>query len=218
MHSEFPLGTPDTAMAAGNVVELNEGNIKQLIDQSAESPVLIHFWAQMVNESVAIIPELKNLAQQANGAFTLALLNCEQEQMIASQFGIQALPTIAVFVNGQPVDGLGGPQPIEAIKEMLSKHLPSEDELTLKSALIKQQAGEHAAALLALDSLTDALKERGDVKLVRADCLLATQQFEQAEQLLETIPLEYKDSDYKRLIAALELHQQAANSPEILGL
>ncbi len=61
-----------------------------------------------------------NINSAIQRRFTLALLNCEQEQAIASQFGVQALPTIALFVNGQPVDGLGGStQSIEAIVEML---------------------------------------------------------------------------------------------------
>ncbi len=69
----------------------------------------------MSQESAQVIPELQTLTQQYNDYFTLALLNCEQEQAIASQFGVQALPTIALFVNSQPVDSLGGPQSIEAI-------------------------------------------------------------------------------------------------------
>lgn len=92
------------------IVELNEQNFRQVLEGSMQTPVLIHFWAPMSQESTQVIPDLQNLAQQYNGAFTLALLNCEQEQMIASQFGVQALPTIALFVNGQPVDGLGVPR------------------------------------------------------------------------------------------------------------
>ena len=117
------------------IVELSEQNFRQVLEGSMQTPVLIHFWAPMSQESTQIIPELQNLAQQYNGAFTLALLNCEQEQMIASQFGVQALPTIALFVNGQPVDGLGGPQELPAIQAMLAKHLPSQDELNLKQAV-----------------------------------------------------------------------------------
>ncbi len=116
------------------IIELNEQNFLQVIEQSLQNPVLIHFWAPMSPESSEIIPQLQTLTQSYNGAFTLALLNCEQEQAIAAQFGVQALPTIALFVNGQPVDGLGGPQSVEAITEMLSKHLPSQEEMSLKEA------------------------------------------------------------------------------------
>ncbi|MDC5850846.1 co-chaperone YbbN [Vibrio europaeus] len=200
------------------IVELNEQNFRQVLDGSMQTPVLIHFWAPMSEESAQVIPDLQMLAQQYNGAFTLALLNCEQEQAIASQFGVQALPTIALFVNGQPVDGLGGPQTIAVIQQMLAKHLPSQDELNLKQALEFIQAGQHAQALPLLEAIAEELKQKGDVKLALADCYLETQNFDQAKLLLENIPLEYQDNYYKGLVAKLELHAQAANSPEIQSL
>lgn len=200
------------------IVELNEQNLRQVLEGSMQTPVLIHFWAPMSEESAQVIPDLQMLAQQYNGAFTLALLNCEQEQAIASQFGVQALPTIALFVNGQPVDGLGGPQTIAAIQQILAKHLPSQGELNLKQALELIQAGQHAQALSLLEAISEELKQKGDVKLALADCYLETQNFDQAKLLLENIPLEYQDNYYKGLVAKLELHAQAANSPEIQSL
>ena len=205
-------------MQSEYIVELNEENFRQVLESSMQTPVLIHFWASMSQESSEIIPQLQALTQQYNGAFTLALLDCEQQQSIAMQFGVQALPTIALFVNGKPVDGLGGPQSIEAVSEMLSKHLPSQEELTLKAALEKVEANQHSEALPMLSSLPEELQQKGEVKLALADCLLETQQFEQAKTILSSIPLEYQDSYYKGLIAKLELHEQAADSPEIQAL
>ena len=197
------------------IVELNEQNFRQVLEGSMQTPVLIHFWAPMSQESAQVIPELQTLAQNYNGAFTLALLNCEQEQAIASQFGVQALPTIALFINGQAVDGMGGAQPIEAISQMLTKHLPSQDELNLKKALEFVQLGQHNQALTLLEALPEELKNKGDVKLALVDCYLETNNFDGAKVLLEHIPLEYQDNYYKGLVAKLELHQQASNSPEI---
>ncbi|WP_159651450.1 co-chaperone YbbN [Vibrio atypicus] len=200
------------------IVELNEQNFRQVLEGSMQTPVLIHFWAPMSQESAQIIPDLQNLAQQYNGAFTLALLNCEQEQAIASQFGVQALPTIALFVNGQPVDGLGGPQELHAIQAMLDKHLPSQDEQNLAKAAEFIQQGMHAQALPLLQGLPEDKQAKGDVKLALADCYLETQAFDQAKALLNHIPLEYQDNYFKGLVAKLELHEQSANSPEIQSL
>jgi putative thioredoxin len=183
-----------------------------------EKPVLIHFWAPMSQESSEIIPQLQALANQYAGAFTLALLNCEQERNIAGQFGVQALPTIALFVNGQAVDGLGGPQSIEAVTEMLGKHLPSQDELTVQAAQQKIQEQQHQEALTLLGTVSEELANNGTVKLLKADCLLETQQFDAAKELLSAIPLEYQDNYYKGLVAKLELHEQSKDSPEIQAL
>ncbi|CAH0526635.1 co-chaperone YbbN [Vibrio hippocampi] len=205
-------------MQPSHIIELNEQNFRQVLESSMNAPVLIHFWAPMSEESVQLIPALRSLTEQYAGAYTLALLNCEEQQAIAGQFGVQALPTIALFVNGQPVDGLGGPQQIEAVQAMLAKHLPSQDELAARQALELTQQGEFQQALTIFSGLSEEFQQKGEIKLAQANCLLETQQFELAEAVLATIPLEYKDNYFKSLVAKLELHKQAADSPEIQSL
>ncbi len=200
------------------ILELNEQNFRSTIERSQQHPVLIHFWAPSIPESASIINDLQTLATQYQGAFALAFLNCEAEPALASQFGVQSLPTIALFSNGQAVDGMAGPQMIDTISTMLMKHLPSQEDLTLKSAIEAMENDQHQEALLLLQTLPDSYTSRGDIKLAIADCLLETQQFDMAKQQLTAIPLEYQDNYYKGLVAKLELHEQAADSPEIQAL
>lgn len=200
------------------IVDINEQNFREILERSAQTPILIHFWANAYPESTEILPALRQLAQQYQGAFTLALLDCQAQGPIAAQFGVQVLPTIALFINGQAVDGLGGAQSIEAIQAMLGKHLPSAEELALQQAIEQMQNGLYPQALNTLRALPVELQQRGDVKLAMADCLLEANQAEAAEQLLSSIPLEYQDNYFKGLQAKLELQKQAANSPEIQKL
>ncbi|KGK13646.1 co-chaperone YbbN [Vibrio navarrensis] len=200
------------------IVDINEQNFREILERSAQTPILIHFWANAYPESTEILPALRQLAQQYQGAFTLALLDCQAQGPIAAQFGVQVLPTIALFINGQAVDGLGGAQSIEAIQAMLGKHLPSTEELALQQAIEEMQNGLYPQALNTLRALPVELQQRGDVKLAMADCLLEANQAEAAEQLLSSIPLEYQDNYFKGLQAKLELQKQAANSPEIQKL
>ncbi|MBE3657974.1 co-chaperone YbbN [Vibrio navarrensis] len=200
------------------IVDINEQNFREILERSAQTPILIHFWANAYPESTEILPALRQLAQQYQGAFTLALLDCQTQGPIAAQFGVQVLPTIALFVNGQAVDGLGGAQSIEAIQAMLGKHLPSTEELALQQAIEEMQNGLYPQALSTLRTLPVELQQRGDVKLAMADCLLEANQAEAAERLLSSIPLEYQDNYFKGLQAKLELQKQAANSPEIQKL
>lgn len=205
-------------MQSPHIIDVNQQNFREVLESSASTPILFYFWAPVSPESAQLVPDLQQLAQQYNGAFKLAMLNCQDEQAIAAQFGVQALPTIALFMNGQPVDGLGGPQPIEAIKEMLNRHLPSQEEMVLNQALELIQANQQQQALPLLLSLPEELKIKGDVKLALADCFLESQQFDAAKAELDSIPMEYQDGYYKSLIAKLELHEQAADSPEIQAL
>ncbi|NNN47286.1 co-chaperone YbbN [Vibrio sp. 2-2(8)] len=205
-------------MQSPYIVEVNQHNFREVFERSVETPILFYFWAPMNQESVQLIPELQSVAQQHSGAFTLAILNCQQEQQVAAQFGVQALPTIALFINGQAVDGLAGAQTIETVNTMLNKHLPSHDEVSLQQALTLIEQTQHSQALPLLLSLPDDMKAKAEVKLALADVFLETQQYEAAETELERIPLEYQDGYYKGLIAKLELHKQAADSPEIQSL
>jgi putative thioredoxin len=101
---------------------------------------------------------------------------------------------------------------------MLDRHLPSQDEMTLNQALALIQTQQHQQALPLLLSLPEELKSKGDVKLALADCFIESGQVEAAKAELEFIPLEYQDGYYKSLMAKLELHDQASNSPEIQAL
>ncbi|MFV0447723.1 MAG: co-chaperone YbbN [Vibrio sp.] len=205
-------------MQSPYIVDVSQHNFRQVLESSASTPILFYFWAPVSQESVQMIPALQQLTQQYSGVFTLAMLNCQDEQAIAAQFGVQALPTIALFINGQPVDGIGGPQPIEAVQQMLNRHLPSQEEMTFNQALELIQTQQHQQALSLLLTLPEDLKRKGDVKLALADCFIETGQIEAAKAELQSIPLEYQDSYYKSLIAKLELHDQASNSPEIQAL
>ncbi|WP_407332478.1 co-chaperone YbbN [Enterovibrio sp. 27052020O] len=205
-------------MQPNYIVELTEQNFQQVLENSVTTPVLIHFWAQMSPESTEIIPAIEKLAHEYAGAFTLALLNCEQQQMLAQQFGVRALPTIALFSNGQPVDGIAGPQTEDTIREMLTRHLPSQDEMAFKQALAHIAEGNHTEALLQLKALEATLSEAGAYKLALTECYVETQQYDAAEAILATVLMQDQDAQYKALVAKVELHKQAADTPEIREL
>ncbi|OCH20764.1 co-chaperone YbbN [Aliivibrio logei] len=205
-------------MQSEHSVELNEQNFQQILEGSTQTPVLIHFWAPMSQESITVIPALQQLAQQYGDAVTLALLNCEEQQGLAQQFGVQTLPTIALFKSGQAIDGMGGPQSIDAIQEMLDKHLPSQEELQLGQAFKLVEEGNYQSALPILLALLEHFGGNGQIKLHIAQCYIETQSYEQAETILSEILMQDQDSKYKELIAKLELHKQAGNTPEIQAL
>lgn len=200
------------------IVELNEQNFQNVLQGSLEIPVLVHFWGAMVPESRDIIPELKKLANAYAGTLTLALLDCEHEQGLASQFGVRDLPTLALFVQGQAVDSITGPQTIETIRDMLKPYLPSEDEIAFKQAQQLISQSEYSEALLQLKPLDNALGKIGIYKLALATCYVETAQFEAAELMLDTVLMQDQDALYKSLIAKVQLHKKAADTPEIRDL
>ena len=62
------------------------------------------------------MPLLENLANEYAGAFLLAKVNADEQQMLASQLGVRNLPTVMVIKDGQPVDGFTGAQPESVVR------------------------------------------------------------------------------------------------------
>ncbi|KLV09306.1 hypothetical protein ABT56_03720 [Photobacterium aquae] len=196
-------------------IELNEQNLQQVIEQSMQTPVVISFWAPSMPETAEINQMLEQITRQYQGQLILATLNCEAQPMVAGQFGVRSLPTVALFKNGQPVDGVGGPQNEQSLREMIGRHMPSQEELALKDALTKVDNQQYNEALPLLRDLAAKFSQNGVINLAIAECLIETAQFDEAETLLATIPMQDQDAKFKGLMAKLELHKQASDSPEI---
>lgn len=73
-------------------------------------------------------PVLEKLEVAYEGRFKLVKIDSDQEQQLASMFGIRSIPTCVLMIGGKPVDGFMGAQPEGKLREFLDKHLPSEGE------------------------------------------------------------------------------------------
>ena len=205
-------------MSVQNIVNITEANLHQTLEQSVTTPVLFYFWSDRSQHCLELTPVLENLAAQYNGQFILAKVDCDAEQMVASQFGLRSIPTVYLFQNGQPVDGFQGPQPKEAIRALLDKVLPREEELKAQQALALIQEGNHADALPLLKDAWQLSGQDSQIGLLLAETQIALNRSEEAEAVLKTIPLQDQDTRYQGLVAQIELLKQAADTPEIQQL
>lgn len=202
-------------MSTQNIVNINESNLQQTLELSMTTPVLFYFWSERSQHCLQLTPVLESLAAQYNGQFILAKLDCDAEQMIASQFGLRAIPTVYLFQNGQPVDGFQGPQPEEVIRALLDKVLPREEELKAQQAMQLMQEGNYTEALPLLKDAWQLSNQNGEIGLLLAETQIALNRSEDAEAVLKTIPLQDQDTRYQGLVAQIELLKQAADTPEI---
>ncbi|MFJ2975532.1 co-chaperone YbbN [Kluyvera sp. NPDC087067] len=205
-------------MSVQNIVNITEANLHQTLEQSASIPVLFYFWSERSQHCLELTPVLESLAAQYNGQFILAKVDCDAQQLVASQFGLRAIPTVYLFQNGQPVDGFQGPQPEEAIRALLEKVLPREEELKAQQALALIQEGNHAEALPLLKDAWQLSGQDSQIGLLLAETQIALNRSEDAEAVLKTIPLQDQDTRYQGLLAQIELLKQAADTPEIQQL
>ena len=106
------------------IFDVTSANFDQaVIQNSFEKPVLVDFWAEWCAPCKALMPMLAQIAQSYQGELLLAKVDCEAEQDIVARFGIQSLPTVVLFKDGQPVDGFAGAQPESAVRALLEPHV-----------------------------------------------------------------------------------------------
>lgn len=201
-----------------SIIDINESNLQQTLEQSMTVPVLFYFWSERSQHCQQLTPVLDKLAQEYAGQFVLAKLDCDNEPMVASQFGLRAIPTVYLFQNGQPVDGFQGPQPEEAVRALLEKVLPREEELKAQQAIELMQQGKTLDALPLLKEAWQLSNQSSEVGFLLAEVLISLNRSDEAESVLSVVPLQDQDTRYQGLVAQIDLLKQAADTPEIQQL
>lgn len=201
------------------ILDITVENFQQaLIQASMEKTVVIFFHAAQVPECEPMRIQAEQLIGADNSHVDLARVDVADPQLqsLAMQLGLQALPALVAFKEGQPVDVLEGPQDEHALKTFLKPYLPNEAELLLDQA--KQMLGMDPKAAYGLLQQARALDDTPAIRLTLAETALALNKLEETQQLLGTIGMADQDSQYQHILARLELAQEAADSPELREL
>ena len=180
---------------------------------------MLNFYAPSHQSSTEFLSLLERLAEQYQGQFILGKVNCETERMLAAQFRIQALPTTYLFKEAQALDAFPGTLDEATLIQRLSTILPKEEELKFQQALDFLQVENYDAALpLLKDAWELSNKKNSDAALLYAETYIAMKKTEPAQEILNQIPLQDRDSRWQGLQTQIELLIQAADTPEIQQL
>jgi len=126
-----------------NVIEATDQNFEQVVvEGSKERPVVVDLWAAWCGPCRTLGPILEKVAREREGAFLLAKLDVDANPMVASMFGVQSIPTVIAFRDGQPVTGFVGAYPEPAVNDFVDSLLPTEADLVAEEARAEADAGD----------------------------------------------------------------------------
>ena len=124
--------------------------VKDVIEESRRQPVLVDFWAEWCGPCKQLTPVLEKAVRAAKGKVKLVKMDIDKHPSIPGQLGIQSIPAVFAFVNGQPVDGFLGALPegqVTAFIERVTKdRIGAEEQDLLKSADDALAKGDAAGA------------------------------------------------------------------------
>ena len=102
------------------VIELTDDNFKAEVED-ADGMTVVDFWAPWCGPCRMVAPIIEELAGEYEGQVRFAKLNVDEAPATAQAFAIRSIPTIGFFRDGEPVGGLVGAYPKDALKEAIEK-------------------------------------------------------------------------------------------------
>jgi putative thioredoxin len=191
-----------------------QGFMKDVIEESKRQPVLVDFWAEWCGPCKQLTPVLEKAVNAAKGKVKLVKMDIDKHPAIPGQMGIQSIPAVIAFVNGQPADGFLGALPEGQVADFIARitkdKLGGEQQDLLKLAEEALSAGN---AVEAVELFAEVLKDEPSsvpalAGLARA--YVSTGATEQAKQTLALVP-EAKRNDAAVVAArsALDVAEQA---------
>lgn len=105
-----------------SVTAVNGNNFEAIVLKS-EVPVLVDFWAEWCGPCRNLAPTIERVAARYAGAARVVKVNIDDEPQMLRQYGIRGVPTLILFKDGAEQDRMVGAAAIEAIANMIDRHL-----------------------------------------------------------------------------------------------
>jgi putative thioredoxin len=210
-----------SAPATGDLVkDTTTANFSaDVVRESRSQPVLVDFWAPWCGPCKQLTPVLERAVQAAGGRVKLVKMNIDEHPSIAGQLGVQSIPAVFAFVDGQPVDGFMGALPESEVKAFVDRLVkmgggeaggdPLEEAIAQAHELLA--AGDAAGAAQLFSAVLQHDPENAKAGAGLAECVLAAGQSDRAQAVIDQMPPEaLNDPAFAAVKTRLKLAEELA--------
>jgi putative thioredoxin len=209
---------PVTAASDAVIDTTTQTFMKDVIEESRRQPVLVDFWAPWCGPCKQLTPILEKAVRAAKGKVKLAKMDIDKHPDIPGQMGIQSIPAVIAFVNGQPADGFMGALPESQVTAFLERLLKGsiggEEQDLVKSADDALAANDFAGAADLYAQVLAADNTNVAALAGLARCYVGTGSIDQAKKTLALVP-ENKRND--KAVAAAQAAIDLAELAKSVG-
>lgn len=192
-----------------------ENFLQVVIEGSKSVPVLVDFWADWCQPCKTLMPILAKLAEEYQGAFMLAKVDTEANQEIAMQLGIRSLPTVKLFIDGQPVAEFTGAQPESEVRAFLNKYVKTVEDVEplslLEQAMAMVDAGDTPAANSLINRELEKNPQNAQAWLALAQLALAGGEYDKVGTALDKLSEQERNKPEAARIAGLLKFSETAD-------
>ncbi|TPW27738.1 thioredoxin [Pararhizobium mangrovi] len=207
------IGGTQTQGGGDLVKETTTANFTaDVIQESRNQPVLVDFWAPWCGPCKQLTPLIEKAVREAGGKVKLVTMNIDDHPSIAGQMGIQSIPAVIAFSDGQPVDGFMGAVPESQIRQFIDglggKAKDSgQDQIEALLEQSRQALAENDINVAAqgFSSVLQADPQNTKALAGLASCFFEAGQPDKVEELLAELTDEQRaDPDVASLIRRME--------------